>query len=244
MKSEENIRNPDYKSIDLSLLSATDLRSLPSFSRKYEYVHLHRDPRLYKIEEGLDSVVCLWMKSNQQDMVVKFYFHSAMTLELLAHYAECVNFASKSIKIPPLHTEQGSISFSVTPVLSTQTADLAEAPETVISYSPYVKGIELEKASDSTEYLKDVLIDSDLSTMESERLLQFAELWENNPDFKNAILNRIAELNTALQTLFPTANAECDLINLKVSSADDGWSISATDISPNIYQFTTAVTLQ
>ena len=243
MKSEES-NNPDFRSVDFSSLSGASLRNLPSFSRRYEYVHIHRDPRLYKIEEGIDSVVCLWMKPDQQDLVVKFYLHSAITLELLTHYAECVNLAAKSITIPALYTEQGTISFLITPVLSAETTDLADGSQTAISYSPYVKGFELEKASESTEYLEDLLIDGDLSSIDSERLLQFAELWKNDPSFKNAILNRIAELNSELQKLFPTANPQCDLINVKVSPTDEGWVISATDISPNIYEFTTNLNAQ
>ncbi len=245
MKSKEDDNYPShFQSADLSSISAIHLRSLPHFSRKYEQLHAARGLRLYKIEEGIDSVVCLWKKDTQEDSVVKFYLHSAMTSQLLSRYAECVNLAVKSIRIPILLLEQRSISFSITPVWGTHAVNMQEDSQTVLSHSPYVKGIELEKASASTKYLADLLADADLTSIDSERLLQFAEYWKNNPDFKNAILGRIEELNTLLQKLFPTANPECDLINLKVTPTDDGWIISATDISPNIFKFSTAVTEQ
>lgn len=221
----------------IPVVTKEKLIDLPKFSLLYEYLNINRHPRLYKIEDGKDSIVCLW-KQGAEDSVLKYYLYSGITYDLLGVYQQCVNKAANTIHIPSLATSLGEITFPILTVDRISIINPSKNESYAVSQSAYIRGFELGSASDSDHYLMEKLKDSDLNATEIQKLLLFAKAWKDSRNvFKQQIEKRLALRHTQLQAEFPSTHIYQDDINLRVSPTSVGFAIVMTDIAPDVYRF-------
>jgi hypothetical protein len=219
------------------VLSSNELKRLMPYSRRD-----HSNSGIYKIEDGKDSTVCLWVSNNGQQQVLKYYkdayFDRRVSLDQLKKYQRLVNKASKTISIPSLVTDFGEISFSILPIDTVSEVVPHRLEKYAVSKSAYVRGVELEKIFSSYDFLLDLLNDSDLNYDETKALITFATVWKDNKtNFRQDVMNSISNLNLRLKKMFLSKHVGCDNINLKVSPNQFGFTIVATDIASSVYDF-------
>ena len=172
-------------------LKRSDLTTLPHYSKTYESVHINRRPLIYKIEDGKDSIVCLWI-DGEKESVLKYYIYSDLQASDLSRYKEAVDKANLELSVPEVKSAIGRVSFPVLSVESVHEIESEPKKRLAVSKSEYVKRLELEAVAHySRGYLEEELKDSYIPLRDAQKLLLFKDRWISSESFRSEILGRL-----------------------------------------------------
>lgn len=198
-----------------------------------------RDSRMYKVEEGQDSVVTRWIRIDGRNVALKYYIHSAASADQLTVYQRALEDAGKLVENIQFDSPIGQINFQVVPISRVAEVKLGTADQCAVSESPYIHGLELESFGSNLTWITDTLSDGDFDSATIAAIIRFAREWQDksSPLHEN-LLRTLRGISTSFQEFFSSSKVGCDDINAKIAPSKSGYTVWITDISISVSRFT------